>query len=107
MRQYARRTEPLFDVFTSIEALRWKLFSRNIDERGWELHLRYPFSSGKQTKYLSHGDSFLRACKAGELDIMKAMVERTQVDLEETDQLRRTPLHYAIQGSPPCGAVPA
>ena len=38
LRQYAHRAEPLFYVFTSIEALRWVLLVRNIDARGWELH---------------------------------------------------------------------
>jgi len=33
LRQYALRAEPLFDVFTSEEALRWTLFMRNIDAR--------------------------------------------------------------------------
>ena len=38
LRQYAHRAEPLFNTFTSIDALRWTLFVRNIDARGWELH---------------------------------------------------------------------
>ena len=82
LRHYARRIEPLFRVFTFIEATRWVLFVRNIDEPGWELHLKDPESDGNETKYLSHGDSFGQVCEAGELEIMKAMVERTQVDLE-------------------------
>ena len=40
LRQDAHHAEPLFDEFTSIEAQRWALFVRNIDARGWELHLR-------------------------------------------------------------------
>jgi len=68
MRQYEHREEPLFDVFTSVESLRWVLFVRNIDARGWELHLRDPENSGIQTKYLSHGGSFIQAWKAGELE---------------------------------------
>ena len=86
LRQYAPRAEPLFDVFVSVEALRWVLFVRNIDARGWELHLRDPKSSGNQTKYVSHGGSFVPACKAGELDIVKAIVERTQVGMEDTGE---------------------
>ena len=37
--QYAHHAKPLFDEFTSVEALRWTLFKRKIDVRGWELHL--------------------------------------------------------------------
>ena len=73
-------------MFTSIESLRWTLFFRNIDARAWELHLRDPRSGGKQTKYVSHGGSFLQACQAGELEIMRAMVERKQVDVEARDE---------------------
>jgi len=68
------------------------LFVRNIDALGWELHLRDPESSGNQTEYLYHGDSFLQVCKEGELDIVKAMVERTQVELEARDEDGATPL---------------
>ena len=71
LRLYAHRAEPLFRVFTPIEALRWVLFVRNIDARGWELQLRDPESSGNQTKYVSYGGSFLKACKARELDIVR------------------------------------
>jgi len=59
------------------------LLVRNIDERGWELHLRDPKSSGNQTKYLAYSDCFLRVCEEGELDIVKAMVERTEVKLDD------------------------
>ena len=52
MRPYAHHEEPLIDVFTSMEALRWVLFVRNIDARGWELHLRDLKSSGNQTKVI-------------------------------------------------------
>ena len=71
------------------------LFVRNIDARGWELHLRDPLSRDNQTKYLAHGGSFHQACRAGELDIVKAIVERTQVDMEATGEWNRTPLHWA------------
>ena len=93
--QYAHRAEPLFDVFPSVEALRWVLFVRNIDARGWELHLRDLKSSGNQAEYVSHGGSFVQACKAGELDIVKAIVERTQVDMKARGFGDRTPLHWA------------
>ena len=87
-------------MFTSIEAMRWVLFVRNIDARGWELHFRDPESIGNKNKYLSHGDSFVNVCKAGELEIVKAMVERTPVDLEarvdeDEDEDGKTPLHWA------------
>ena len=77
LRQCAHHTDPLFNTFTSIESLRWTLFVRSIDVRGWELHLRDPKSRGNQTKYLSHGGSFIQACNAGELGIAEATVERT------------------------------
>ena len=75
-----RTMQPLFDIFTSIEALRWTLFARNTDVRGWELRLRDTESKAIEPKYLSHRGSFIRACQAGQLEIVKAMVERTQVD---------------------------
>jgi len=67
-----------------------------MDVRGWELFLIDLVSNGTQTKYLSHGSSFLQVCKTGELEIVKAMVERTQVDLEERGgEDDWTPLHLA------------
>jgi len=74
---------------TSIEALRWVLFVKNIYARDWELHLKDPKSKVIKPKYVSHGGSF------GELDIVKAMVERTQVDLEARSVSGMTPLHLA------------
>ena len=64
--------------------------------------MRDPKSSGNQTKYLCHGGSFLQAFGAGELNIVKAMVERTQVDLEATDESGWTPLLWAAS----CGHLP-
>jgi len=40
LRQYAHHAEPLLDIFTTIEALRWALFVRNFGAVGWELHVR-------------------------------------------------------------------
>ena len=38
LRKYAYRSDPLFDVFTSVKSLRF-VFVRKIDvPRGWELH---------------------------------------------------------------------
>jgi len=71
---------------------------------GLELHLRDPESSGNQTVDLSHGDSFLQVCKEGELGIVKAVVERTKVELEARGEYGRTPLHSAaLEGHPPVG----
>ena len=95
IRQYAHHEEPLFNTLTSIDALRWVLFVRNIDARGWELHLRDPESSCNQSEYLSHDGSSIEACRAGELDIVKAMVERMQVDVEARGRFGRTPLYFA------------
>jgi len=69
-----------------------------MDVWGWELLLIDIVSSGTQTKYLSHGSSFLQVCKTGELEIAKAMVERTQVDLEaRAGEDDWTPLHLAAE----------
>ena len=68
---------------------------RNIDTRGWKLHLTDPESAGTETEYLSHGDSVFEVCQTGELDIVKAVVERTQVELEARCKYSRTPLHFA------------
>ena len=53
-RQYEHNAEPLFSKFTSIDALRLTIFLRNIDARGWELHLRDSKSSSNQTEYFFH-----------------------------------------------------
>jgi len=94
--QYAHYTEPLFNTFRSKEALRWVLFVRNIDARGWELHLRYPSSADTKPIYMPHTRSLFQVCKDGDVGIMKAMVERTQVDLEARDEDDSTPLHWAV-----------
>ena len=90
LHQYAHRTDPQFNVFESKEALRWVLLVRNIHVRGWELRLRYPSGTAVKARYLSHIDNFHAVCKDGELDIVKAMVERTQVDLEARGRYDRT-----------------
>ena len=47
-------------------------------------------------KYMSHHESFVEVCKEGELDIVKAMVERTQVNLLEVmGSGGSSPLHMA------------
>ena len=74
------------------------LFVRNIDVRGWKLHLRHPGSEYVETDYLSHNNSFGIVCGDGELDIVKAMVERAEVDLEvrdNEDEDSWAPLHSA------------
>ena len=106
--QYVHHMEPLLNNFRSIDglrwavrwALRWALFVRSIDARGWELHLIDPRSSGTQTKYLSHNDSFIHVSEHGELNVVNAMVERMQVDLEvrvEEDEEGKTPLLRAAE----------
>ena len=95
LRQYAHHAKPFFEVFTSKESLHWVLLVRHIDARGWELHLRDPESGGNQSKYLSHGGNFVQASQAGELKLVKAMVKRTQADMEARDGSDRTPLHWA------------
>ena len=48
---------------------------RNIDARGWELHLRETDEYSRRSKYLSHMQSFKDASEVGELDIVKAIVK--------------------------------
>ena len=81
LRKYAHRAEPLFDVFTSVKSLRF-VFVRKIDvPRGWELHSFLKDHYGKDKhKSLTHSESFAKVCREGDLDIVRAMVERTQVD---------------------------
>jgi len=80
LRKYAHRAEQLFDEFTSLEILRFVLFDRKIDVRGWELHLEGP--NENEHMPLNHNDSFFRVCQGGKVDIARAIVDRTQVDLE-------------------------
>lgn len=55
---------------------------------------------------LLHG-SFLKVGAVGDLDIVRVMVERTQVDLDARDAYDTTPLHLAASYGPlSCGAVP-
>jgi len=69
LRSGVHYAKPLFDTFTSKEALSWMFFVRNIDARGWELHLKDPLSGSNQTEYLSHSGSILEACEDGELTL--------------------------------------
>ena len=74
------------------------VFARKIDlPRDWELHLEGPCSDGKY-RPLSHNGSFFYLCKRGkEMDIVRAMVERTQVDLETRQGNWNTPLQIAAK----------
>ena len=63
--------------------------------RGWKLHLRDPTIKSAKLEYLSHDRSVFEVCKEGDVDIVKAMLTRTHVDLEARDEYDRTPLHYA------------
>ena len=109
LRKKAHRVEPLFDVFTSVKSLRF-VFVRKIDvPRDWELHLFLKDHYGKDKhKSLDHSESFAKVCRVGDLDIVRAMVERTQVDLETGDYYSgRTPLYMAAGKGhlPSCDAV--
>jgi len=98
LHQDEHHEKPLFDVFTSKESLHWVLLVRHIDVRGWELRLRDPESKVTEPKNLSHFGSLFQVCQAGEVDIVKAMVERTQVDTEARGD-EMTPLHAAAERS--------
>ena len=83
-------------MFTSNEALRWTLLVRNIDVlEGWELRLRDIEKEDIEPNRLSRNGSFSQACKGGDMDIVKAMVERTDVDLETKYVNGRIPLRWA------------
>ena len=62
-RQYAHYPEPLFDVFTSKEALRRVLFVRNIDVRGWKLHLTDPTSESASQNTCHMTKFFVKSVK--------------------------------------------
>jgi ankyrin repeat protein len=81
-----------------VKSLRFVIFVRKIDvPKGWELHLFFKDHYVKDKhKSLNHSESFDKVCEDGDLDIVRAMVESTQVDLEAREGwLRRTPLHRA------------
>jgi ankyrin repeat protein len=67
-----------------------------IDVRGWELHLKGS-NKGRRGKPMppTHNASFFKLCQEGELDIVRAMVERTQVELEHVGVYDWKPLHTA------------
>ena len=52
---------------------------------GLGARLRDSSGTAAKAKYSSHIDSFHTVCKDGELEIVKATVERAQVDLEASD----------------------
>ena len=98
--QYIQQEKPLFDVFTSKTALRWTLFVTKIDVRGWKLHLRYSWnedseSEDNQCELMSHNQSFIEVCQDGDMGVVKAMVERTQVDTETKNAI--TGHHCTLQ----------
>ena len=71
--------------------------------RDWELHLKGPMDDhdDDKPKSLTHSESFNKVCADGDLDIVKAVVEKTQVDLEveyEYDENQPPlPLHNAAE----------
>ena len=96
LRKYAHRAKPLFGVFTSEKVLRWALITSQIEvPRDWELHLEGPKGRDGKPTSLTHNESFFKVCEDGNLDIVRAMVERTQVDLESRNDGGRTPLLLA------------
>jgi ankyrin repeat protein len=91
LRKYAHRAEPLFEVFTSKALLRWTLFEMHINARDWELRIPIPkVDVDKGMKSLG------QLCREGELDLVRAVLERTQARLD--DRVRcdgATPLFFA------------
>jgi len=57
--------------------------------------LRDPKREDIEHNRLFHNVSFSQVCKDGDMDIVKAMMERTHVDLQTKDVNGRTPLHRA------------
>ena len=93
LRKYAHRAEPLFEVFTSKALLRWTLFEMHINARDWELRIPIPkVDVDKGMKSLG------QLCREGELDLVRAVLERTQARLD--DRVRSdgaTPLFMAAE----------
>ena len=91
LRKYAHHAKPLFDVFTSKALLRWTLFEMHINARDWELRILIPkVDVDKGMKSLG------QLCREGELDLVRAVLERTQARLD--DRVRSdgaTPLFFA------------
>ena len=82
---------PLFGSFESKAALRWVVFLKGIGLRDdWELLL-----ANKLSNQRSHFESFIKVCSDGDLDLVRAMVERSKVDINHYDSFDRAPLHYA------------
>ena len=83
-------------MFTSVASLRFVL-ERQIDvPRNWELHITQKDHYGKgKHMSLTYNESFAKVCEDGNLDIVKATAERTQMELEARDYRGRTPLHWA------------
>ena len=77
-REMRHMSSSLFGRFESKELLRWVLITKGIDARGWELRLPL-YRPG--TVVFSHNESFIILCSTGDLDIVKAMVEKTQVEI--------------------------
>ncbi len=91
LRKYAHHAKPLFDVFTSKALLRWTLFEMHINARDWEL--RIPIPKVDMDKGM---ESLGQLCREGELDLVRAVLERTQARLD--DRVRSdgaTPLFFA------------
>ena len=96
LRKYAHRAKPLFGVFTSEKVLRWALITSQIEvPRDWELHLEGPKGRDGKPTSLTHNESFFKVCEGGDLDIVRAMAEGTQVDLESRGDNDWTPLLLA------------
>ena len=95
LRKYAHKAAPLFDVFTSVESLRFVLFSAMIDLPDCtELHLMSKVhKSDNGIAFLTHNESFAKVCEEGYLDIARALLQRTKVDLEAKNTTGWTPLH--------------
>ena len=85
-------------MFTSVASLRFVL-ERQIDvPRNWELHITQKDHYGKgKHMSLTYNESFAKVCEDGNLDIVKATAERTQMELEARDYRGRTPLHIAAE----------
>ena len=87
----------LFGRFKSKAALRWVL-EKGINARGWELRLKGPKGPNGKSTIVTHNDSFAQVCGTGDLDVVRAMVERSEVDINLADQFSRNPLHRATGG---------
>jgi ankyrin repeat protein len=70
---------------------------KGIDARDWVLRFQPDRYSKYPTEHLDADNSFHVVCKDGDLDFVKAIVERTHININVDDGSGNTPLHWAAR----------